>query len=309
MHRRHQHINVPTEIIRTIVSIAETGSFSKTGEKLRLGQPAVSAQVKRLQLLVGGPLFEKAPGGVTLTPRGRQILTHARKLIDANDQILSIGGAVQDSPPLRLGLASIYVDRFLACWQPDQFEGGIHFVSDHSAELARGLTDGYVDIACVIDPPATSGELIRRWTEQTVWVRSRHFVLSPGAPIPLVSWPGGLIDRSSIDALEKAGLNYRVVFSSADYEARVAAVRAKLGVMAVPARKVPDTLVTAQDYYLPKLDSLMAGIVVRAESRNARTEKVIAILNSLAPDAEAPPKIVQPMMPALIQSSKSMHHR
>jgi DNA-binding transcriptional LysR family regulator len=62
MHRRHQHTNIPTEIIRTIVSIAETGSFSKTGEKLKLGQPAISAQVKRLQLLIGGPVFEKAPG-------------------------------------------------------------------------------------------------------------------------------------------------------------------------------------------------------------------------------------------------------
>src|ERR1044071_6529692 len=108
MHRRHQHINIPTEIIRTVVLIAETGSFSKAGEKLRLGQPAVIAQDKRLQLLVGGAVFEKAPGGVAPTARGRQVLAHARKLIDANDQILSIGGAVRDRPSLRLGLAALY---------------------------------------------------------------------------------------------------------------------------------------------------------------------------------------------------------
>ncbi len=60
MHRRYQHINIPTEIVRTLVVIAEMGSFSKAGEKLGLSQPAISAQMKRLQVLVGGTIFERA---------------------------------------------------------------------------------------------------------------------------------------------------------------------------------------------------------------------------------------------------------
>ena len=53
MQRRYQHTNIPTEIVRTIVVIAEAGSFSKAGERLGLSQPAISAQVKRLQMMVG----------------------------------------------------------------------------------------------------------------------------------------------------------------------------------------------------------------------------------------------------------------
>jgi DNA-binding transcriptional LysR family regulator len=310
MHRRHQHINIPTEIIRTIVSIAETGSFSKTGEKLKLGQPAVSAQVKRLQLLVGGPVFEKAPGGVVPTVRGRQVLAHARKMIDANDQILSIGGAVQDRPPLRLGLAALYVDAFLARWQPDPADAAIHFVIDHSAELARGLIDGYVDIGCIVNPPADAGQILESWTEQSVWVRSREFVLSPGAPIPLVSWPGGILDRLSVEALEKAGLTYRVVFASADYEARIAAVKARVGLMALPSRKVPDGLVIAKEYYLPALDSLPAGVMVRRDYSILKNHPAIEALRSIAPGFKpAPPKRSSASPAILMPQSKSMGHR
>ncbi|HVV79135.1 MAG TPA: LysR family transcriptional regulator [Pseudolabrys sp.] len=310
MHRRHQHINIPTEIIRTIVSIAETGSFSKTGEKLKLGQPAVSAQVKRLQLLVGGPVFEKAPGGVVPTVRGRQVLAHARKMIDANDQILSIGGAVQDRPPLRLGLAALYVDAFLARWQPDPADPAIHFVIDHSAELARGLIDGYVDIGCVVNPPADAGQIIESWTEQSVWVRSRDFVLSPGAPIPLVSWPGGILDRLSVEALEKAGLTYRVVFASADYEARIAAVKARVGLMALPSRKVPDGLVIAKEYYLPALDSLPAGVMVRRDYSILKNHPAIEALRSITPGFKpTPPKRSSASPAILMPQSKSMGHR
>ena len=79
MHRRYLHINIPTEIVRTIVVISETGSFSKAGEKLGLSQPAISAQVKRLQILVGGNIFEKVTGGVSLTPKGKLVLSQARK--------------------------------------------------------------------------------------------------------------------------------------------------------------------------------------------------------------------------------------
>ncbi|MBN8965726.1 MAG: LysR family transcriptional regulator [Rhizobiales bacterium] len=50
MHRRYEGVNIPIEAIRTFVVAAETGSFSKTGDKLCLSQPAISAQMKRLQL-------------------------------------------------------------------------------------------------------------------------------------------------------------------------------------------------------------------------------------------------------------------
>ena len=59
MHKRHQDLNIPVEIVRTVVAMSETGSLSKAGEGLGLSQPAVSSQIHRLQSLVGGALFSK----------------------------------------------------------------------------------------------------------------------------------------------------------------------------------------------------------------------------------------------------------
>ena len=57
MHKRHQRTNVPTEIARTIVAIADLGSFTKAGDKLDLSQAAISAQVKRFETIIGASAF------------------------------------------------------------------------------------------------------------------------------------------------------------------------------------------------------------------------------------------------------------
>src|SRR5215469_16098946 len=106
MHRRQQHVNIPIEIVRTVVAISETGSLSKAGERLGLSQPAVSAQVRRLQSLIGGSLFVKTATGTTTTDLGKLALQQARRILEANDQLLRLGGNNVSPQPLRLGLST-----------------------------------------------------------------------------------------------------------------------------------------------------------------------------------------------------------
>src|SRR6201986_2315617 len=98
MYRRNQHVNIPIEIVRTVVAISETGSLSKAGERLGLSQPAVSAQVKRLQNLVGGSLFVKTATGTTTTELGKLALQQARRILEANDQLLRLRGTHVTTP-------------------------------------------------------------------------------------------------------------------------------------------------------------------------------------------------------------------
>src|ERR1700749_3292563 len=106
MHRRHQHLNVPDEIVRTVVAISETGSLSRAGERLGLSQPAVSAQMKRIQSILGGELFFRTPRGNVPTSLGKQVLQQARRMLDANDQMLRLGGAADGPQPLRFGIST-----------------------------------------------------------------------------------------------------------------------------------------------------------------------------------------------------------
>ena len=63
MHRRYDNKHIPIELLRTFVAIADLGSYTKAAEELELTQPAISAQMKRLQQLMGGEVFVKSTAG------------------------------------------------------------------------------------------------------------------------------------------------------------------------------------------------------------------------------------------------------
>ncbi|MFF3862771.1 LysR family transcriptional regulator [Streptomyces sp. NPDC002209] len=61
-----------------LVTVVDTGSFTRAAELLHVSQPALSHQVRALERDAGGPLLERLPRAVRLTPMGRAMLTHAR---------------------------------------------------------------------------------------------------------------------------------------------------------------------------------------------------------------------------------------
>ena len=273
MHRRHQHLNIPIEIVRTVVAISETGSLSKAGDRLGLSQPAISSQIKRLQSLVGGALFLKTANGTTTTELGKLALQQARRILEANDQLLRLGGNTDGTQPLRLGLSTLFVQQFIQHQTADSLVD-IFVHTDHSVPIGKGLIDGYIDIACIFENPAIENEIeqlvINRMRDPLVWVRAKSFVLSPGAPLPILTWPG---DDWMIRTLTRHGVAYKIVFNSPDYHAKLAAVEAGVGLTAVPASMVPPTLVRAREYYLPELPPIEALLCARLglESEQAST--------------------------------------
>jgi DNA-binding transcriptional LysR family regulator len=267
MQRRHESLNIPIELLRSFVSIQETGSFTKSAEQLRLTQPAISAQIKRLQQLVGGEVFVKSAFGVSLTEKGEIVSRYARRILAMNDQILSLSGSGSVSKSMRIGIPNVFAasmlsDVIAAC------KGGadgdrMQFSCEPSPDLARSLASGYVDVAFIVSPRNPPVQPIYRWSEQLCWSCARDFLLSPGAPIPLLSWPHGISDQAAIEALETAGMQYVVVFVASDLAGQLAALHSKMGYFVLPERVVPSDLKIAREHYLPPLPTYEAGIYVR----------------------------------------------
>src|ERR1700712_4617766 len=68
-----------------LVTIVDQGSFTRAAELLHVTQPALSHQIRALERTAGGPLLERLPRSVRLTPTGRAMLPHARPaLADAD---------------------------------------------------------------------------------------------------------------------------------------------------------------------------------------------------------------------------------
>jgi DNA-binding transcriptional LysR family regulator len=69
-----------------LVAVVEEGSFTRAAQRLFVSQPALSHQVKALEQSVGGPLLERHPNAVHLTPMGRAFLPHAVAAVRAAEE-------------------------------------------------------------------------------------------------------------------------------------------------------------------------------------------------------------------------------
>jgi LysR family transcriptional activator of nhaA len=70
--------------------IAELGSISKAAEKLRLGQPTLSAQLKQFEDTLGVKLFEREHKKLTLTEQGKIALTYATSIFSMGGELLEV---------------------------------------------------------------------------------------------------------------------------------------------------------------------------------------------------------------------------
>ena len=103
------------------------------------------------------------------------VLAQARKAIEANDKIASLGGAAGHERPLRIGISPFLTGEFFDQWKLIPRGLPLTFYSDRVREIAKGYVDGYVDIACLLNPPAHIGNPFIEWQEPLVWVRGKDY--------------------------------------------------------------------------------------------------------------------------------------
>ena len=258
---------VPVELLRTVITILDEGSFTKAGQTLGLTQSAISAQIKRLRQLVGDDVFARTCGGTKLTERGKIVERYARRILDLNDQLLSLSGGGPVTPLVRVGLPvsfsdSILVNAFKSCASAAK-GAQVHIQCARSEELLKQIDTGFLDVALVIVSPDKPVDLVSEWAEPISWVRSADLHVGPGMALPYVSWPNSETDRVAFEAMDKAGLRYVVSFAGKDFNARRAAVEAGLGFMLLPERGITEKLTVAREGFLPQVSPQRAGIGVR----------------------------------------------
>ena len=69
--------------LRAFVTVAELRHLTRAAEKLHLSQPALSGQIKALEDALGAGLFDRGPGGMSLTHAGEHLLPLAQRVLDA----------------------------------------------------------------------------------------------------------------------------------------------------------------------------------------------------------------------------------
>jgi LysR family transcriptional activator of nhaA len=86
-------------------AIATEGGIARAAEKLRIGQPTLSSQLKQLEAMVGKPLFERRNRKLLLTEAGRATLDYANEIFRLGDEMLEVlkDQTPEGQPHLQIG--------------------------------------------------------------------------------------------------------------------------------------------------------------------------------------------------------------
>lgn len=102
-----------TTLLRTLLAIQETGSFTAAAEAVRLSHSAVSIQMKQLEQQLGAALFIKGRRPAVLTPLGEEITDKAREIINQLDDLKSLAGADDVGGKVTLGFVPTTLQNLL----------------------------------------------------------------------------------------------------------------------------------------------------------------------------------------------------
>ncbi len=141
---------------RAFVAVAEERSFGRAAARLKMSQPALSAQIREFERLLGFPLFNRTSRVVELSPQGRQYLGNARRMLLETDIARNIARAIRtNQPTVGATLQTLFVaervnllERFLL-QHPDI---PLSVTNDTDARLRAALARREIDLALLIEP-------------------------------------------------------------------------------------------------------------------------------------------------------------
>lgn len=142
--------------------VVEEGGFTKAAERVYRTQPAVSIAVKRLEEVVGAPLFDRSAKTLTLTDAGRVLHQYAQRIISLRDQALA---DVNELRELRAGRVRVGANESTSLYLlPDVIlafrelypDIKVEIFRNVSGRLPREILDRHVDLALMAHQPDDS---------------------------------------------------------------------------------------------------------------------------------------------------------
>jgi LysR family hydrogen peroxide-inducible transcriptional activator len=139
--------------LRYFVAVADEGSFSRAAAKVRVAQPSLSQQIRKLEAEVGQPLFDRLPRSVVLTEAGRCLLDYARQILasigDARRCVDELKGAIAGK--LAVGaiptIAPYVLPHLISTFHEHYPEVTLEIVEDVTEGITRRIEGGELDVA------------------------------------------------------------------------------------------------------------------------------------------------------------------
>jgi len=245
------------DLLRSFVTIAEAGGFTRAAERLLRTQSTISLQMKRLEAQLGRRLLDRTPRSLRLTPDGEILLPEARQLLALHDAILARNAEGSIEGTIRLGtpedFATSHLPGVLARFAQSHPKIALEVTCDLTLNLVERFRAGEFDLVLVKREISGEAGGLRVWREPLVWV-SGEGPLPEGSHLPLVVSPAPCVYRKrATESLDRAGKLWRVAYTCGSLAGALAAVKAGLGIAVLPKNMVPHGFRIVDGASLPDL--------------------------------------------------------
>lgn len=220
--------------LRAFLAVVEKGGFTAAAEVVGRSQSAVSLKIKKLEDLIGKPLFVRNAHKTILTTTGELLLSYARRLVDDSETALAHLRAPDAVGAIKLGLGELFVPDHLP-WVLSRFKCAYPKVKLEvrvglSADMLQDLRAGALDLVVTNrEGDERTGRVI--WTEPLLWVSAKDFDIPASGPVPLVTLPPQCIyRRMALESLQSIGRTGDVVYACSSLAGVEAALAVGAGI-------------------------------------------------------------------------------
>ncbi|AJC18382.1 LysR substrate-binding domain-containing protein [Pandoraea sputorum] len=240
--------NLDMDALRTFLATQQLGSLNRAAERVGRSQSAVSQQMRKLEAQVGQPLFRRQGRGLMLTDAGELILSYAHRILDLNDEAVRAVRGASVEGVVRFGLPGDFAETWLpaALGQFKKTHPGVRVevAVERNGVLLERLDRGELDLVLVMGNESRSDAEPLAMLPMT-WIGpvGADIVLTPGVALDLALYnPPCFFRRTGIEALDAAGISWRLAYTTASLQSLWSGVAAGLGITLRTAAGLPSSL-------------------------------------------------------------------
>ncbi|MCK0151837.1 LysR family transcriptional regulator [Marivita sp. S6314] len=258
--------NIPTDLLRSFVTVVDLGGFTRAAQALGRTQPAVSLQIKRLEELLQTKLIRTSGRQFRLTDDGVALGPYARQLLRLNDDIIAHFADSALEGWIRVGVPTDFAHSILleaiSDFAARHADVRIEIESMVSTDLRAALANDQLDISVAVLPDREVPYLVESTDVEPLWVIKDDFTVNPRDPLPIIRHPDPCEYATRMrNALRMAGRGWRTMLVSRDVEGLQAAVLAGLGATALtPATMLPGMRIAREEEGYPRMAPMSIGL-------------------------------------------------
>jgi DNA-binding transcriptional LysR family regulator len=285
--------DIDLDLIRCFQTVVESGGFTQASKRLHVTQSGITLKIKRLEEELNCRLFRRTTKPLELSHEGEIVLGYARRLLDLSQQMAQRVAKPKGTRALRLGVVDHFGPQLLPLWLAKFTETlpKVKVLSDIGLtdELLKALEDDKFDLVIASAGYTAMGEYklapsieeTHLQKERLLWVHAEKSRIDPSKdPLPLVMFGTKCRFRPiALEALQKAGRSWEIVYVGGSLNSVQTAVEADLGLSVLSPLSLSQGIAIAdKGSRLPKLPTADLAIYSRKTASHQAAQQLTAFL-------------------------------